>query len=155
QPMIDWPGERQVAWQNWWKQASYSTPVAATIHGQRHVFCLMRQGLVALDPQTGAVLFSRWFQSTVNDSVNAMNPVVVDDLVFFSAAYYRVGAVLLRVKSDGTRFEEVWRSPRQRRELDPKTGELLPPVLEQHWMTPIYHDGYLYAFSGRNEPDAH
>jgi hypothetical protein len=27
-------------------------------------------------------------------------------------------------------------------------------ALEIHWTTPIYHDGFLYAFSGRNEPDA-
>jgi outer membrane protein assembly factor BamB len=155
QSMIGWPGERQVNWATWWKQASYATPVAATIHHKRHVFCLMRQGLVSLDPKTGTVNFSRWFQSMLNDSVNAMDPVVVDDLVFFSAAYYRVGSVLLRVKADGKSFEEVWRSPRELRETDPKTGALVPPVLELHWNTPIYHDGYLYAFSGRNEPDAH
>ena len=27
-------------------------------------------------------------------------------------------------------------------------------MLEIHWNTPVLHDGYLYAFSGRNEPDA-
>src|SRR5262249_24884833 len=47
-------------------------------------------------------------------------------------------SVLLRVKPENRSFEEVWRST----------------VLEIHWNTPIYHDGYLYAFSGRNEPDA-
>jgi outer membrane protein assembly factor BamB len=147
QPMLGWPGERTVAWQAWWKQASYATPVAATIHGRRHVFCLMRQGLVSLNPTNGAVNFSRWFQSTANDSVNAMNPVVMGDLVFVSAAYYRVGSFVLRVKPDGRSFEEVWRSPREPREI-------VPPVLEIHWTTPILHDGHLYAFSGRNEPDA-
>src|SRR5207248_10508726 len=30
----------------------------------------------------------------------------------------------------------------------------LNTVLEIHCTTPFYHDGYLYAFSGRNEPDA-
>jgi len=155
QAMIGWPGDREVNWMNHWKQASYSTPVAATVHRQRHVFCLMRQGLVSLNPTNGTVNFSRWFQSTANDSVNAMNPVVVDDLVFISAAYYRVGSVLLRVKPGGRGFEEVWRSPKELRETDLKTGLLVPPVLEIHWSTPICHDGHLYAFSGRNEPDAH
>lgn len=154
QTMIGWPGEPPVNWQTHWKQASYATPVAATLHGQRHVFCLMRQGLVSLDPRTGVVNFSRWFCSTVNESVNAASPVVADDLVFISAAYYRVGSVLLRVQPDGKSFEEVWRSPRERRETDPTTGNVVPPVLEVHWSTPLYHDGYLYALSGRNEPDA-
>jgi outer membrane protein assembly factor BamB len=138
QPMLGWPGERRVVWRDTDKQASYATPVAATIHGQRIVFCLMRQGLVALDPADGRVRFSRWFRARVEESVNAANPVVVGDLVFFSAAYYRVGSVLLRVGADPGSFEEVWQST----------------VLETHWSTPIHHEGYLYALSGRNEPDA-
>jgi outer membrane protein assembly factor BamB len=137
-PMSGWPGERTVHWQPREKQASYSTPVAATIHGRRQILCLMRQGLVSLDPKTGAVNFSFWFRSTVNDSVNAMSPVVVDDLIFISAAYYKIGSVLLRVKPDGKGVEEIWRST----------------AMELHWTTPVYLDGYLYAFSGRNEPDA-
>src|SRR6266853_6134768 len=86
QPMIGWPGERNVNWQTWEKQASYSTPVAATIHGQRHLLCLMRQGLVSLNPTNGTVNFSFWFRSPVNDSVNAMAAVVVNDLILISGA---------------------------------------------------------------------
>lgn len=137
-PKTGWRGEPPVRWQESWKQASYATPVAATIHGQRHVLCLMRQGLVSLDPKTGRVNFSYWFQSTVNESVNAANPVVQDDTILISAAYYRVGSVLLRVDPSGKSVQEVWRDT----------------VLEIHWTTPVLRDGYLYAFSGRNEPDA-
>src|SRR5262249_10719426 len=86
QPMIGWPGERQIVWQTSEKQASYSTPTVATIHGQRHALCVTRQGLVSLNPTNGAVNFSFWFRSRLNDSVNAMTPVVVDDLIFISAA---------------------------------------------------------------------
>ncbi len=137
-PMTGWPGERTVHWQTWEKQASYSTPIAVTIHGRRQVLCLMRQGLVSLDPKTGAVNYSFWFRSAANDSVNAMTPVVVDDLIFISGAYYKVGSVLLRVNPDGKSVAQVWRGT----------------SMELHWTTPIYHDGYIYAFSGRNEPDA-
>ncbi len=38
-----------------------------------------------------------------------MSPVVVDDLIFISGAYYKIGSVLLRVKPDGKSVEEVWR----------------------------------------------
>ena len=137
-PMKGWPGHQNVHWQTWEKQASYSTPIAATIHGKRQVLCLMRQGLVSLDPTNGKVNFSFWFRSPVNDSVNAMTPVVVDDMILISGAYYKIGSVLLRVAADGLSVEEVWRDI----------------SLQQHWMTPIYHNGFLYAFSGRNEPDA-
>jgi outer membrane protein assembly factor BamB len=137
-PMSGWPGERRVAWQMFEKQASYATPVPATFHGKRHLLCLMRQGLVSIDPATGDVNFSFWFRSRLNDSVNAMNPVVQDDLILISAAYYKVGSVLLKVRPDGKGVDEVWRST----------------ALEVHWTTPILHDGFVYAFSGRNEPDA-
>ena len=33
-------------------------------------------------------------------------------------------------------------------------GTWKQPVLELHWNTPVLRDGFLYAFSGRNEPDA-
>ena len=58
------------------------------------------------------------------------------------------------MKPDGRSFDEVWRSPKHTGERDPATGRLVSPVLEIHWNTPILYDGYLYAFSGRNEPDA-
>ena len=138
QPKLGWPGDAPVVWSGSDKQASYATPVAATVHGQRQVFCLMRQGLVSLDPQSGAVNFSRWFRARVEESVNAANPVVVNDQVLISSAYYKLGTVLLRVQGDSRSCAEVWRNTN----------------LEAHWTTPIYHDGYLYAFSGRNEPDA-
>lgn len=134
--------------------ASYASPIAATIHGQRHLLCLMRQGLVSLNPTNGEVRFSRWFQSPVNESVNAMTPVVRDDIVLISAAYYRIGAVALRVKPDGRSFDELWRSPQNPFARDPATGDYPEAVLETHFNTPVVHDGFLYAFSGRNEPDA-
>ncbi|MBI1176918.1 PQQ-binding-like beta-propeller repeat protein [bacterium] len=137
QPMYGWPGERTVVWKTWDKQASYSSPVAATIQGKRVVLCLMRQGLVALDAATGKVFDSFWFRATVNESVNAMNPVVSGNFVFISAAYYHIGSVLLEMTPD-MKFKQVWRST----------------VLELHWNTPILNDDYLYAFSGRDEPDA-
>ena len=151
---IGWRSERPYAWTGDEKQASYASPVAATIHGRRHILCLMRQGLVSLNPTNGEVQFSRWFQSMANDSVNAMCPVVQDDLVLISGAYYRVGAVLLRVKPDGRSFEEVWRIPRHPMDRDPITGIWFPAALEIHWNTPVLHQGHVYAFSGRNEPDA-
>jgi outer membrane protein assembly factor BamB len=121
------------------KQASYCTPVAATIHGKRHLLVVTRQGLVSLDPKTGAHRFSFWFRARQDSSVNAMTPVVQDDLILISSAYFKNGSVLLRVKPDGDGVEEVWRSL----------------ALEMHWTRPVLTGGNLYAFSGRNEPDAH
>ncbi|MDB6129106.1 MAG: hypothetical protein JWM04_213 [Verrucomicrobiales bacterium] len=137
-PMTAWPGEKKVEWRKYEKQASYSTPAIATVNGKKLVFCFMRQGLVALEPKTGVCDFSFWFRARVDESVNAMSPIVVDNDVFISGAYYHVGSVLLKIHPDNKEIHEGWRST----------------SLEMHWSTPIYYDGYLYGFSGRNEPDA-
>ena len=140
-PLAGWPGQRTVAWNPgnplYQKQASYCSPVAATIHGRR-VLCCMRQGLVSVDPQTGEVNFSFWFRSRLDASVTAMTPIVQGDLVFISNAYDHTGSVLLRVQPDCKSVEEVWRGTQ----------------LEMHWSRPASIDGFLYGFSGRNEPDA-
>lgn len=142
-PMTGWRGERTVKWDPadriYEKQASYSTPVLATVNGARQAFCLMRQGLVSLNPTNGNVNFSFWFRSEANDSVNASCPIVVGNKILISGAYYRIGSVLLEVSPDNKSVKEVWRGV----------------ALEMHWSTPILKDGFLYGFSGRNEPDAH
>ena len=150
---IGWRAEAPYAWTGEEKQASYSTPVLATFDGRRHLLCFMRQGLVSLNPTNGEVRFSRWFQSMANDSVNAINPVVDGDTILLSAAYYRVGSVLLKVNADGKSLDEVWRIPKSPSERLPEGG-FREPTLELHWSTPVLHNGFLYAFSGRNEPDA-
>lgn len=141
-PMTGWPGERKVVWNvadpAFQKQASYCTPVLASIHGKRHVLCVTRQGLVSLDPKTGAPYFSFWFRARPDASVNAMSPVVDGDRILISSAYYKSGSVLLRVRPDGLGVEDVWRGLQ----------------LEMHWARPVLAEGHVFAFSGRNEPDA-
>ena len=149
-----WRAERPYQWTGEEKSTSYSSPVAATIHGQRHLLCLMRQGLVSLNPTNGAIRFSYWFQSMANDSVNAMCPVVREDVVLISAAYYRIGAVALRVKPDGRAVEHLWRAPEKIPTTMPELRATPALPLELHWNTPVMLDGHLYAFSGRDEPDA-
>ncbi len=137
-PMTGWRGERVVKWSLSEKQASYATPLLATVNGSRQAFCLMRQGLVSLNPTNGAVNFSFWFRAEIPDSVNAACPIVVGNRVLISAAYYKVGSVLLEVAPDNKSVKEIWRAT----------------TLEMHWSTPNLVDGFLYGFSGRNEPDA-
>ena len=128
--LYKWTGEEMVV--------SYSTPIVATIHGTKHLLCLVRQGLVSLDPANGNVRFKYWFRARVHESVNAARPVVVDDLVFLSAAY-ETGAALLRVQPDGSSYDVVWRNKRG---------------MSTHWSTPIYQEGCIYGFSGRHEGEA-
>lgn len=129
-PVYEWSGDEMVI--------SYSSPIAATIHGKTHVFCLTRQGLVSVDPKTGDENFHYWFRSSVHESVNAARPVVVDDTVMISSTY-DVGAARLRINEDGKSFEQMWRTD---------------DTLQTHWSTATYLDGFYYGFTRRHERDA-
>lgn len=138
QPMIGWPGNRSYEWKGYEKIASYSSPVLAEIHGQEVLIALMRQGIVGIDPASGKIHFSYWFRARVQESVNAINPVVHENRILISSSYYRQGSVLLEINPDLEVEREVWRGL----------------SLEIHFTTPVLHQGHIYAFSGRNPPDA-
>jgi outer membrane protein assembly factor BamB len=113
--------------------ASYASPVAATIDGVRHAIFFTREGLVSLDPADGTVRFSKRWRSRNDASVNAATPLVIGDSIFLTACY-GTGAVLLRAKKNGV--EEVWSNDES---------------LSCHFGTPVHRDGFLYGFHGRQE----
>jgi outer membrane protein assembly factor BamB len=122
---------------------SYASPVPAAVHGRRRIFVFAggestppTGGLLSIDPANGRVDFSFPWRSRSYESVNASCPVVFDNKVFVSASY-RTGGALLEIRPDFT-HRVIW-----------TTQEF-----GLHWNTPIYRNGFLYGFDGRNEPDA-
>jgi outer membrane protein assembly factor BamB len=122
---------------------SYASPIPALVQGRRRVFVFAggesnppTGGLLVVDPLLGRTEFSYPWRSKSYESVNASCPVIIGNQVFISASY-RTGSALLEILPDGS-HKVVW-----------TTKEL-----GLHWNTPIYRDGYLYGFDGRNEPDA-
>jgi outer membrane protein assembly factor BamB len=122
-----------VLWTATSDEASYSSPVAATFGGKRTAVFLTRNGLVGIDPASGAVFFQKRWRSRTAASVNAASPLVIGDSIFVSATY-ETGAALLRV--EGSALKELWSSDE---------------VLSNHYATSVYRDGYLYGFHGRQE----
>jgi outer membrane protein assembly factor BamB len=124
------------AWRAKCEPASYSSPVAATIDGTRHVFFFTMNGLVSVDPKNGDIRFQKPWRSRIRASVTAATPLVIKDQVFISASY-GTGAILLRVgKDDG---EEIWKAD---------------DVMSNHYNTCIHKDGLLYGCDGRQEAGA-
>jgi outer membrane protein assembly factor BamB len=123
----------EVLWRATDHEASYSSPIGATLSGRRHAIFLTRNGLVGLDPATGEVRFERVWRSRSASSVNAASPRVVGEQIFVSAEYGPGAGVL---EWDQDRFVEVWTSN---------------DVLTNHYATSVYHDGYLYGYHGRQE----
>ena len=126
----------QEVWRATDHQASYSSPVAATLAGTRYAIFLTREGIVFLDPKTGTVKYNVRFRSRMNASVNAASPVVADNTVFFSACY-GPGAMLLQVGDN--RFDKLWKNDES---------------MSNHYNTCVAHNGYLYGFHGRQESGA-
>jgi len=115
------------------QEASYSSPMVATIQGSRHALFFTRSGLVDVDPATGKVRFDLPWHARMKASVNAATPIVVDDLVFVSSSY-GTGAILLQAGAAG--FKKIWSSD---------------DALTNHYSTSVYRDGVLYGFHGRQE----
>lgn len=124
--------------------ASYSSPVVKTLRGEPRLLVFAggesdpaNGGLLCLDPRTGALHDAYPWRADKFESVNASTPVVVgDDRVYISDCYEK-GGVMLQLTPD-LKWKESWKAP----------------DFGMHWMTPLVKDGHLYAFRGRNEPDA-
>lgn len=154
----------KVLWKATDEEASYSSPVAATIDGRRRILVFARKGLVALDAATGKLLWEFPWKPRINASVSAATPVVIpvndvegrapripessgrvgtrptrsDDAFIFISASYGAGAALLRFGE--TKPEIVW------------SGD---DILSNHYATSVHHNGFLYGFDGRQEERCH
>jgi outer membrane protein assembly factor BamB len=123
----------KVLWRATDDEASYSSPVAATINGKRQALVLTRGGLVSVDPANGKVLFKLPWLPPMHASVTAAVPLIINEKIFLSASY-GAGAILLRVNKD--KPETIWSSD---------------DALSNHYATSVHHNGFLYGFDGRQE----
>ena len=112
--------------------ASYSSPVAASIAGKRHVIFVTRLETISVDPATGNPLF-RFPFGMRGPTVNGANPVVVGDHLFLTASY-GIGSEWRRLSSGES--ERVWESD---------------DLISSQYTTPIQHQGILYGTDGRQD----
>ncbi len=114
-------------------EASYSSPVAARIDGRLLAIFFTREGLVAVEPETGRVAYERRWRSRSRASVNAATAVVLGDIVFLSASY-GTGAIAMRLRNG--QIEELW------------SGE---DVIDNHYSSCVRSGSTLFGFHGRQE----
>ena len=121
--------------------ASYASPTLARVGGRNWCFVFARGGLIGFNPDQGEVDFYYPWRAKIRESVNASNPVVVNNRVFISETY-GPGSSLLEFSPGEVRT--VWQdSPKKRRK-----------AMQTHWNTPIPHKGFLYGSSGRHSANA-
>ena len=114
-------------------EASYSSPVLAPLDGKDKVVAFTREAVCVLDPATGRQQAEFPWRARMHASVNAATPLAIGNLVFVTASY-GTGAALLEWKNNGLR--KIWSNDES---------------LSSHYATPVYYDGYVYGFHGRQE----
>ncbi|MDB5336351.1 MAG: outer rane biosis protein BamB, partial [Planctomycetaceae bacterium] len=112
--------------------ASYSSPVAVTVDGTRHILCITRLKLVSLDPTNGKVRFEFPFGKR-GPTVNGANPVVVKDSVLATASY-GIGSTFAKIAKDHA--DPLW------------DGD---EILSSQYTTSVLQGAYLYGIDGRQD----
>ncbi len=123
----------ELRWKATGDEASYASPVVASIKNQHYAFFYTRTGLVATDPKSGDILFQHRWRSQQHASVNAASPLVIGNIVFLSSSY-ETGATALAI--DGKKVETLW------------SGD---NILSSQYANIVHKDGFLYGFDGRND----
>ena len=108
--------------------ASFSSPVKATIDAVDQYVLFLSKGVVGLEAKTGRFLWR--YTNTSDKDANVLTPVVSPPYVYTGAG--RVGGGLVRVSGGDTEPEEVY------------FGRTLPTAMGGS----ILIDGYLYGASG-------
>ncbi len=129
--------------QHEWR-ASYASPLIKKLRGDDRLLVFAggesdppTGGLLCIDPKIGTLFDSFPWRAPKFESVNGSNPVALgENRVYISEAYV-IGGVCLEL-TENLKWKEVWKAP----------------FAGSHWTTPQVLDGNIYAFRGRNEPDA-
>jgi outer membrane protein assembly factor BamB len=120
-----------VAWSSGNEEASYASPVLSS---PKTLTCWLRDNLTTLDLTSGKILSAERFRPAIEASVSAATPIKTDHGWFVSAEY-DVGGSLWDIGDDGSR-KKTW------------SGD---DGINCHYATPVYHEGCVYGFDGRQE----
>ena len=121
----------KLLWKSLDDEASYSSPVMASLHGKRRAVFFSRTGLAVVDPVNGKIDFQNRWRARIHASVNAAAPLAVGDRLFVTASY-NTGALVLQL--DGNGFRTVWSNDSS---------------LSSQYASVIHRDGFLYGTHGR------
>ncbi len=126
-------GTGKLRWKARSDEASYSSPVLAKLDEKNEIIAFTREAVCVIDPPTGRQQTEFPWRARMHASVNAATPIIVGNLIFVTASY-GAGAVLLEWKNG--KLQKLWSNDES---------------LSSHYATPVYYNGYLYGFHGRQE----
>jgi outer membrane protein assembly factor BamB len=97
----------KIVWKSQDFQNSYSSPRILKVNGKDQLVTFMATELVALDPKTGALLWTHPHENQWRQNINM--PMLIDgNRLFLSAPEAGAKGLKLVAEGDKTRVEEVW-----------------------------------------------
>jgi len=154
--------------------SSYCSPNIITHNGRRILVSMSAKGLVGVDADSGAVLWTR--DHPDQWGIHASTPVYEDGILYFVAGS-KMGGVALKLSEDGTEITPIWedtemdtfhggvvlldgyiygtthRSGREIMCLNLKTGEIVWRSRDIGESALVHADGMLYAYEGPQRGD--
>jgi outer membrane protein assembly factor BamB len=115
------------------KEPGYSSPVMIEAGGKKQLIVWHPESANALDPATGAVLWSEPVKSKAGMSI--ATPRKWNDSLFFTSFYN--GSLMMRLAADKPGAAAVWRTE--------KASETDTTQLNAVMCTPFLQDGYIYG----------
>ncbi len=122
----------ETRWKMTKERASYSSPIAVTLGGQRQVIFSTRLTLMAIRPNDGVIVWQHSF-GQLGPAVVGANPVLVRDRIFMAASY-GTGAILVDAGKPNT--PQLWSSDE---------------LISSQYTTSIAHQGLLFGVHGRQD----
>ncbi|PYT18630.1 MAG: hypothetical protein DMG59_03345, partial [Acidobacteria bacterium] len=170
-------------WHSLNDRAGYTSPILATLAGQRQIVWISAERAVGLAVEDGTLLWEFPFPAQMD--MNCSQPVIIDDSNVLLSSSQGPGAALLEIKKDGDRYavRSVWQNNRMKNKfnssvlhqgyvygldeailacIDPKTGELKWKGGRYGYGQLLLAGGYLVVLTEEGElvlvratPDAH
>jgi outer membrane protein assembly factor BamB len=96
----------KVIWKSQSNMPGYAAPIEANVLGTKQLIAFMADGVIALDPIDGKLLWNAPVKTSLGRNVTT--PVIVGDMVL--VASHQAGLVALKISksSDGFKAEQAW-----------------------------------------------
>ena len=121
----------KLLWKSLDDEASYSSPIMATLQGKRQAVFFTRTGLAVVNPTNGSIDYQHRWRARIHASVNAAAPLVMTNRIFLTSSY-NTGALVLNVTPDG--YKKAWSNDTS---------------LSSQYASVMHRDGFLYGTHGR------
>jgi outer membrane protein assembly factor BamB len=124
-----------VRWASGKRQASYATPIVATLAGERQIICVNEHHLTAHRVKDGKVLWEYPWPGELDTTATASQPVPVGGDRLFVSKGYGVGASLLHIirSAEGTwEVEPLWNPP-------------VRPIMKTKFCNVVLRGGHVYG----------